>query len=42
MGDVGVWIVVKCEYFNLGGSVKDCIGFVMIEDVEMEGFIVSG
>lgn len=34
-----VEIVVKIEYFNFGGSVKDRIGFVMIEDVEKRGLI---
>lgn len=35
-------IVVKCEYFNAGGSVKDRIGKRMIEDAEKSGRIKPG
>jgi cystathionine beta-synthase len=34
--------VVKCEYFNAGGSVKDRIGRRMIEDAEKSGRIKHG
>lgn len=32
-------IVVKLEYFNPGGSVKDRIGFAMIKDAEEKGIL---
>ncbi len=34
--------VVKCEFFNSGGSVKDRIGSRMIEDAEKTGRIKKG
>ena len=34
--------MVKCEWFNAGGSVKDRIGLRMIEDAEKEGRIKPG
>lgn len=35
-------ILVKCEFFNPGGSVKDRIALRMIEDAEKEGKIKPG
>lgn len=34
--------LVKCEFFNPGGSVKDRIALRMIEDAEREGKIKPG
>lgn len=35
-------IIVKLEYFNPGGSVKDRIALEMIEDAEREGALAAG
>lgn len=35
-------VLVKCEFFNPGGSTKDRIGLRMIEDAEREGRIKPG
>lgn len=35
-------VLVKCEYFNAGGSVKDRIAMRMIEDAEAKGIIKPG
>lgn len=35
-------LLVKCEYFNAGGSIKDRIGKRMIEDAEKSGRIKPG
>ena len=35
-------ILVKCEYFNAGGSVKDRIGKRMFEGAETDGWIKPG
>ena len=35
-------IVCKCEFASIGGSVKDRMGFRMIEDAEREGKIKPG
>lgn len=36
------FLVVKCEFFNSGGSVKDRIVVRMIEDVERVGILKFG
>lgn len=35
-------IYVKCEFFNPGGSIKDRIGYAMVEDAEKQGKIKPG
>ena len=35
-------IVAKCEFFNAGGSVKDRIGYRMVEDAELSGRLKKG
>ncbi|KAI4469057.1 cystathionine beta-synthase [Holotrichia oblita] len=35
-------VLVKCEYFNPGGSVKDRIAFRMVDDAEQAGRIKPG
>ena len=35
-------IVLKLEYFNPGGSVKDRIALAMIEDAEKSGVLLKG
>lgn len=35
-------VLVKCEFFNAGGSVKDRIGLRMVEDAERRGVIKPG
>jgi cysteine synthase A len=35
-------LFVKCEYFNPGGSIKDRIGWRMVEDAEKSGRIKPG
>jgi cystathionine beta-synthase len=35
-------ILVKCEFFNAGGSVKDRIGKRMVEDAERSGRLQKG
>lgn len=31
--------VAKCEFFNTGGSIKDRIGWRMVEDAEKSGYV---
>ncbi|ORX57202.1 cystathionine beta-synthase [Piromyces finnis] len=35
-------VLVKCEWFNAGGSVKDRIGLRMVEDAEKAGILKPG
>ena len=35
-------VLVKCEYFNTGGSIKDRIALRMLEEAEREGKIKPG
>jgi cystathionine beta-synthase len=35
-------VVVKCEFFNAGGSVKDRIALNMLEDAEARGLVTPG
>ena len=35
-------LYAKCEYFNPGGSIKDRIGYAMVEDAELQGKIKPG
>ena len=35
-------LVAKCEFFNPGGSVKDRIGYRMVEDAEKIGILKPG
>jgi cystathionine beta-synthase/cysteine synthase A len=35
-------IYAKCEFFNPGGSIKDRIGYAMVEDAEKRGIIKPG
>lgn len=35
-------LVAKCEFFNPGGSVKDRIGYRMVEDAEKAGLLKPG
>jgi len=39
-----VWLleVAKCEFLNAGGSVKDRIGYRMVEDAEVSGWLQPG
>ena len=40
--DLECEVLVKCEFFNSGGSVKDRIGKRMVEDAEARGVIKPG
>ena len=35
-------VYAKCEFFNPGGSIKDRIGFHMIEEAERSGVLKKG
>src|ERR1700691_6608619 len=39
---VDATILLKCEFFNPLGSVKDRIGMAMIEDAEKKGILKKG
>ena len=40
--NLGCELFAKCEFFNPGGSVKDRIGWRMVEDAERSGRIKPG
>ncbi len=40
--DAGAALFVKCEFMNPGGSIKDRIGWWMIEDAERRGTLKKG
>ncbi|HEX7069548.1 MAG TPA: pyridoxal-phosphate dependent enzyme [Rhodothermales bacterium] len=42
VGDSSAVVLAKVEYFNPGGSVKDRIGYYMIDAAEREGTLRSG
>ncbi|HBM96209.1 TPA: cysteine synthase A, partial [bacterium UBP9_UBA11836] len=42
LNEGGAEILVKVEYFNPGGSVKDRVGLAMIEKAEKEGKLKAG
>src|SRR6058998_4210287 len=42
VGDAKGLILAKVEYFNPGGSVKDRIGFSIVEEAEREGRLKPG
>ena len=37
-----MFAVAKCEFLNAGGSVKDRIGYRMVEDAEASGQLQPG
>lgn len=37
-----VYLVVKCEFMNPGGSVKDRIGYRMVEEAEKANILKPG
>ena len=39
---LGSSLLAKCEFLNPGGSVKDRIGFYMVEAAEMQGLLKPG
>ncbi len=40
--DLACKLYAKCEFFNPGGSIKDRIGWKMVEDAEIDGKIKPG
>jgi len=42
LNEGGAEVLVKVEYFNPGGSVKDRVGLAMIEKAEQEGKLKAG
>jgi cystathionine beta-synthase len=42
VGEVKANVLVKCEFMNPGGSVKDRIGIAMLDDAERRGLIKPG
>jgi len=42
VGDIKATVLVKCEFMNPGGSVKDRIGIAMLDDAERKGLIKPG
>ena len=40
--DLSCNLLAKCEFFNPGGSIKDRIGWNMVEDAEKSGRIKPG
>lgn len=39
---MGLFLDVKCEFFNPGGSIKDRIGYRMVEEAEKQGLLKPG
>ena len=42
VGCMSLLAVVKCEFLNAGGSIKDRIGYRMVEDAEASGRLQPG